>query len=161
MSYVLAGAGKLLGYAKYAPAANTSKTVAGDSAAHALDTTNLRVTFNAPASGEVIVALRAKFGDRTANGKGWGVMNGAAVVAMKGNQHWSNTEGGAESDETSSADAGGGAEVEFLVVGLTPGASYSFDWAGYGSVGTPGIKAGIPASNPWGIATMEVWEVTE
>lgn len=149
MSYVRGGGTKLLGRASYGPASDTVKSVVSTTPT-AFDTTNLRVTFTAPASGKVLVRTRANrdAAPTTTCAHGHGLLNGSTLVA-------GNPIGG----------KGGGAhymERTYLVDGLTPGASISLDWCGWKAnavAGGPSLTAALSTIESYGAATMEVYEV--
>jgi hypothetical protein len=122
----------------------------------AIDTTNLRVTFTAPANGIVLVRLRGLIhGAGTSPQLLLGVLDGATVrgrVAPYGSRPGATNTLGAPFD------------CSFLVTGLTPSTSYTWD-AAYGVefvVASSAIKYGGPndttANNAFGSFSFEVWE---
>lgn len=146
-------AGKL-----YDPAAAVSKSVATLIAMTAFDTTNLRLTFTAPASGKVLVRIRCVMADAVSSTANilLGVLEGATV---RGRQSPLGSHNGNEA----TTGVGIVLEASFLVTGLTPGNSYTYD-AAY-SVDTvmaaQNIKYGGPndttTTNAWGGLLYEIW----
>lgn len=145
-----------LAYRLYDPAVAVTKSTATAIAMTALDTTNLRNTFTAPASGRVLVRMRCVVhGATTCPQLLLGVMDGATVVARA----------------APSLNAGNitavslvVAEVAFVVGSLTPGASVTWD-AAYGVetvVTGTAIKYGGPnnatANNAFGGFAFEIWD---
>ncbi len=123
----------------------------------AIDTTNLRLTFNAPANGAVLV--RGNFnvhGATTFSTYLAGVMEGATVVARQ-------SPIGALLG-TNLATTFVGQEVLFTVTGLTPSASYTWDLARGVEVAVTAskIKYGGPndttANNAFGGIQFSIWE---
>jgi hypothetical protein len=125
-------------YGATLPSPNANYTATGTMAA--LDATNLSVTFTAPASGKVLVTLSANV---NVNGNyAWGLLSGGSVVA---------------------ADVGfTGASWQWrtsplLVTGLTPGTSYTFQWAHKVETGTGVVNVGKASAYPEGyLCTMKV-----
>lgn len=148
-----------LGSVLYDPAAAVSKATSSLLAMTALDTTNLRITFTAPANGTVLVKLRATVHGGTANPMYLlGVLDGSTVrgrmVPMSGPREAS----GATQRYTS--------EAVFLVTGLTPSSSYTWD-AAYGVetlFASSAIKYGGPnnttTNDAFGAFGFEIWETT-
>lgn len=145
-----------LGAVLYDPAVSVSKATTAALAMTALDTKNLRITFTVPASGRVLVRLRGTLhGATTIPQILLGVMNGASVVARV-----SPTINGGNIAATSFM----GAEAVFVVSGLTPSASLTWD-AAYGVetlVASTGLKYGGPnnttANDAFGAFQFEIWE---
>jgi hypothetical protein len=145
-------AGKL-----YDPSTAVSKATTAALAMTAIDTTNLRLTFTVPASGIVRVRLGAVVhGATTFPSILLGVLEGSTVrgrlapVQSLGN--------------TAVATALVQVEADFLVTGLTPGASLSWD-AAYGVetlVAATGLKYGGPnnatANDAFGGFFFEIWD---
>jgi hypothetical protein len=123
----------------------------------AIDTTNLRLTFNAPANGSVLV--RGNFvvhGASTFSNYLAGVMEGSTVIARQSPL-------GAILG-TNLATTFVGQEVLFTVTGLTPSASYTWDFARGVEVAVAAskIKFGGPndttANNAFGGIQFSIWE---
>lgn len=146
----------LLGAKAYDPAVAVTKSTAAALAMTALDTVNLRVAFNAPASGIVICRVSGVIhGAATFPQVLLGIMEGAVVMGRA----------------APSAELGGTAlattflQVEALipVTGLVSGSAHTFD-AAYGVetlVAATGIKYGGPnnavANDAFGAFIFEVW----
>jgi hypothetical protein len=124
----------------------------------AIDTTNLRSTFTVPASGRVLVRLQGTLhGATTFPQILLGVLEGATVrgrVAPAG-----------MINGTALATTFLTVEGQFMVTGLTPGASLTWD-AAYGVetlVASTGLKYGGPnnttANDAFGAFLFEVWDV--
>lgn len=114
--------GSLLGHCYYNPSISTDHLRSSTTFA-ALDTTNLRATFVAPASGAVLCVFGA-FGSsngNAGNGPNLAILNGSTVMAQSGYNGVS----------TASASTFGRIESTGYVTGLTPGNTYNFDlgWA--------------------------------
>lgn len=146
----------LLARANYDPAvAVTSAATTGALAMTALDTTNLRVTFTAPANGMVLVRGRVcAHGASTLPQLLLGVLDSTTVrlrqIPNGGRMAGASTERYAY-------------ELEAIVTGLTPSTSYTWDFA-YGvefGVALTALKWGGPndttTDNAWGAAAFEVW----
>lgn len=137
------------------PATAVTWSTAASLAMTAFDTTNLRVTFTVPTSGNVLVRVRGMLaGGTTQPGIHIGVLNGSAVVRRMppmmsgyvGNAAYMNA-----------------FEGMFTVTGLSPAAPLTWD-AAYGveyAVAGTTIRAGGPndqtANNAWGGLLFEVW----
>lgn len=143
--------GRLLARTFFAPSAVVGIGIAlgaVGSAGQVLDPTNLTVGSTAPPSGTVIVRLQ-----------------GLAYAAASTTQVWylvahgTTAPIGIPANVLFSDAAGGGALVsaEFLLSGLTPGASYQYDWAATAN-GTAYLYAGPGATSAGGAgsAVMEV-----
>lgn len=146
----------LLASTLYDPTTAVAKSTSALLAQTALDTTNLRLTFSAPASGKVLVRLRTNIsGATTMPTISLGVLESATV---KGRQ---SPLGGLPG--TALATTNVTQEASFLVTGLTGGTSYTYD-ASYGVdivlAGTK-INYGGPndgsANNAWGGFLFEIW----
>lgn len=146
----------LLAGTLYDPASAATKATDTLIAMTAIDTTNLRVTFTAPASGKVWVRLRCPtYGATTFPAIFLGVLDGATVrlrMSPLGNV------GSALATSQATQEVGG------LVTGLTPGNSYTWD-AAYGVdvvVASTNIKYGGPndasGGDAWGGFVFEVWD---
>lgn len=147
----------LLAAKLYDPAVAVTKSTAAALAMTAIDTTNLRVVFNAPSNGAVLVRLVGTVhGATTFPQILLGVLEGATV---KGRVVPRASIGG-----TNLATSCMRTEALFVVPGLTPGASLTWD-AAYGVetlVAATGLKFGGPndttANNAWGAFVFEVWD---
>jgi hypothetical protein len=146
----------LLGAKLYDPTtAATFGTVA--SAMAVFDTTNLRITFVVPPSGFVRVVIEVTIhGAATYSQILLGVMNGAAVTAKVCPDVAQNG--------TALATTLLRARAEFVVPGLSPGASLTWDaaWGIETFVASSLIKYGGPANatanNDFGAAQFEIWD---
>jgi hypothetical protein len=140
----------------YDPAVAVNKATTSLLALTALDTTNLRLTFTVPASGRVLVRLKGQVhGATTMPSILLGVLEGAAVIGRAA------PIGGLVN--TAVATARVAQEVTFVVSGLTPGASKTWD-AAYAVdvvVAATGLKYGGPddttTNNAFGGFAFEVW----
>jgi hypothetical protein len=146
----------LLAGAHYDPAVAVSKVTTAALAMTAIDTVNLRLVFTVPSSGKVLVRLK-------------GVLHGAATYP----QILLGVLEGATVRGRSAPELGGGnlaattichAESVFLVTGLTPAASLTWD-AAYGVetlVAATGLKYGGPnnatANDAFGGFVFEIWQ---
>jgi hypothetical protein len=148
----------LLGAASYDPAEAVSKSCEALLAMTALDTTNLRVAFKAPTSGNVQVRLKGQtHGATTAPRILLGVLEGATVKG-RGAALGSFTGGLAATTQLAQ-------EATFLVTGLEAGKEYTWD-AAYGVevvLASTGLKYGGPndtvGNDAFGAFTFEVWEI--
>jgi hypothetical protein len=148
-----------LGSVNYDPTTNTSIPSGNTAliAMTALNTTNLRITFTAPANGSVLVRINCNVsGATTWSTMLFGVMDGSTVVARQ-------SPIGALLG-TALASTVCGQETLFTVTGLTPGNSYTWD-AAYGvEVAVTGsrIRFGGPndanSLNAWGGIQFSIWE---
>ena len=145
-----------LGAILYDPAVAVTKGGAA-SAMAAFDVTNARLTFTVPASGRVLVRIVCVVhGATTFSTYLLGVMNGASVVARVC------PIGGLKT--TAVATAMVTQEATFVVPGLTPAASLTWDaaWGCETFVTASLIKYGGPqnatANNAFGALQFEVWE---
>jgi hypothetical protein len=123
----------------------------------AFDTTNARITFTVPASGRVLVRIQCVVhGATTFSTILLGVLNGSTVVARVA------PIGGIKT--TAVATAMVTQEATFVVPGLTPAASLTWDaaWGIETFVASSLIKYGGPndttANNAFGALIFEVWE---
>jgi len=145
-----------LGAILYDPAVAVTKgTVA--SAMAAFDTTNARLTFTVPTSGRVLVRIQCVVhGATTFSTILLGVMNGATVVGRVC------PIGGIKT--TAVATAMVTQEATFVVPGLTPAASLTWDaaWGIETFVSNSLIKYGGPndttVNNAFGALVFEIWE---
>ena len=144
-----------LGAILYDPAVAVSKATTTAIAMTALDTTNLRIVFTAPASGKVLVKLAGTLhGATTFPQILLGVMEGANVIAKV-----PPVLGGGNNAATTLMRA----ESVFVVPGLVPGTITTWD-AAYGVetvVAATGLKYGGPnnatANNAFGGFSFEIW----
>lgn len=146
----------LLAAKTYDPAVAVTKATTAALAMTALDTTNLRLSFTVPANGSVLVRLQGVLhGATTFPQILLGVLEGATVrgrVAPVGGL-----------TGTALATTFLPVEALFVVTGLTPAASLTWD-AAYGVetlVAATGIKYGGPndatANNAFGAFIFECW----
>jgi len=146
----------LLAGTLYDPASSVSESTTAALAMTALDTTNLRLTFTAPASGRVLVRLQGVLhGATTFPQILLGVLEGATV---KGRIAPAGMKQGTDLATTFLT-----VEGMFLVTGLSAGTSYTWD-AAYGvetAVASTGLKYGGPnnatADDAFGGFAFEVW----
>lgn len=146
----------LLAGTLYDPAAAVSKATTAALAMTALDTTNLRLTFTAPASGRVLVRLQGTLhGATTFPQIQLGVLEGSTVKGRVSPAGLVNGNLAATTFLT--------VEGLFVVTGLTAGASLTWD-AAYGVetvVASTGLKYGGPnnttANDAFGGFAFEVW----
>lgn len=141
----------------YDPATQVVKATSSAMVMTALDSTNLRLTFVVPTTGRVLVRLRSCVaGSSTAPGIYLGVLNDVGALVMR------------QVPLIQGYSANGSVmypvEATFTVVGLTPGATLTWD-AAYGveyPVSSTSIRYGGPndatASNAGGAISYEVWE---
>lgn len=140
----------------YDPAVAVTKATTAAQALTAIDTTNLRLTFTAPGSGKVLVRLQGTLhGATTFPQILLGVLDGATV---KGRTAPIGAPMG-----TALATTFMSVESTFVVTGLTPGTSYTWD-AAYGVetvVASTGLKYGGPnnttANDAFGGFVFEIW----
>jgi hypothetical protein len=145
----------LLAAKTYDPAVAVNKVTTALLPMTALDTTELRLTFNAPANGAVLVRMQGVVhGATTWPSLLFGVMEGASVTARV-----------APRIDIANAVATmfGIAEALFVVPNLVPAQAYTWD-AAYGVetlAATTGIKYGGPndgtGNNAFGAFLFEVW----
>jgi hypothetical protein len=140
----------------YDPSTAVNAVTTAALAMTALDTTNLRITFTAPPSGNVLVRMRTNVsGATTMPSILLGVLQSSTVIGRQ------SPVGG--NLGTALATSRIGQEASFTVTGLTPGSSYTWD-AAYGVeivLAATNIKYGGPddttADNAWGGFAFEVW----
>ncbi len=144
----------LLGSAVYDPVSLVSKSTASLLAMTAVDTSNLRVTFTAPSSGNVLIRLRAGIltGASTSPQILLGVLEGSTVRAR-----------GAPSYGRAGVVSSSLVPLSYsaVVTGLTPSSSYTWD-AAYGvefAVASTNMKYGGPTTGATGVGafSFEVW----
>ena len=145
-----------LGSRFYDPGSITTKATSALLAMTAMDTTNLRITFTAPANGTVLVRMRGAMKGATGTPRMlFGVLDGSTVKARTAPH---------------AAIRGGAAnrvhiwEGVMLISGLTPSNSYTFD-AAYGvefAVASTNINYGGPnnatGNDAVGGFAFEIWE---
>jgi len=147
----------LLAGTLYDPVAAVTKVTTSAIAMTALDTTNLRLNFTVPANGIVVVRMMGTLhGGTTFPQILLGVLEGSTVKGRVAPQ--------AVMGGTALATTMVNVEALFLVTGLTPGASLTWD-AAYGVetlVASTGLKYGGPndttANNAFGGFAFEIWE---
>ena len=146
----------ILAGTNYDPAVAVSKGTTAAQAMTAIDTTNLRLTFTAPANGTVLVRMGAcVHGATTFPQLLMGVMSGATVVARVAPM-------GNNTDSLATTRLP--LEAQFVISGLTPGNSYTWDaaWGVETGVAATGLKYGGPndttTDNAYGGFYFEVWE---
>jgi hypothetical protein len=142
----------LLGAVNYDPSSSVTKSMASLLAMTAFDTTNLRVTATVPASGKVFCRMRVGFAASAATFRTlFGVMNGASVLAR-------------QIPALTQPLTGGSLYAEFVIVGLTPGASVNFDAAYSVEVvlAASTLNYGGPdnttTNDAWGGFCFEIWD---
>lgn len=146
-----------LGAVAYDPGTAVAKATTANLAMTAFDTTNARITFNAPQSGRVLVRIRCTLsGSTTFPQVLLGVLDGSTVMgrvapmgALPG---------------TAASTTNMTIEGLFTVGGLTPSSSYTYD-AAYGvetAVASTNIRYGGPndttSNNAWGALVFEIWD---
>jgi hypothetical protein len=148
----------LLGSILYDPASAATKATTSLLAMTAMDTTNLRITFTAPASGKVLVRLRGVIhGATTFPQILLGVLDSTTVRAR------TCPIGGLKT--TALATTRLVRDGQAIVTGLTPGNSYTWDaaYAVQVVVASTGIKYGGPndttTDNAFGGFLFEVWGI--
>ena len=142
----------------YDPTTSVSKVTTAALAMTAFDTTNLRAVFTAPASGKVLVKIQCTtHGAATMAQILLGVLEGSTVKGRVAPIGALRTGASATTMTTRTA--------EFVVTGLTPGNSYTWD-AAYGVVtlvASTGIKYGgandTTTDNAFGGLLYEIWAV--
>lgn len=146
----------LLAGVHYDPATAVAKATTALLALTAVDTTNLRVTFTAPPSGNVLVRLRcAVEGNATSPNLLFGVLEGATVVGRQCPL------ASAVASATSSRNV---LEAMFVVTGLTAGSTHTYDAAYAVQLvqTTSNIQYGGPndttTDNAWGGFAFEIWD---
>lgn len=148
----------LLDAINYDPGTAVSKATSSLLAMTALDTTNLRITFTVPDSGKVLVRLRGcVVGSSSYPQIILGVLESSTVKGRGTPIGGLSTAVGSTMPMTQ--------ESEFIVTGLTPGASLTWD-AAYGVevvVASTNLKYGGPnnasGNDAWGAFLFEVWAI--
>jgi hypothetical protein len=146
-----------LGAVLYDPAVAVTKSTAALLAMTAIDTTNARINFTVPASGRVLVRIMCTVhGATTFPTILLGVLQGSTVIARV------SPIGGLKN--TAVATATVTQEATFVVSGLTPSASLTWD-AAYGVevlIASTGIKYGGPnnttTNDAFGAFIFEIWD---
>lgn len=132
--------GALLGVTSYGGSASNYTTTSSSLAD--VDATNAKVTFVAPASGNVLVKMTAVCSNSTAVGAFFGIRESTSDVAGK--------------TFAKNGTPAASVMVPFLITGLTPGSSHTYKAAFCTSGGTFTIfQEGNAAGN--GQVTLEVW----
>lgn len=157
MTYSPGKGARLLGGVVYDPATVATASLASLLAMTALDTTNLRVTFTAPPSGKVEVKMAVALkGGAVGDGLFFlGVLDGATVKLRVTTLPL----------PAMTTRLPFGMQARGLVLGLTPGTSYTWDMAyGVERVNSAGLLGwGGPnnttTEDAYGAAIFEVWEV--
>lgn len=157
LSFEVYDAPNLLGSKLYDPSVAITQPTTANLAMTALDTSNLRITFTAPASGKVLVRMR-------------GVLHGATTYPqiLLGVLEGSTVKGRADPSgglrTTALATAQLAQESEFIVSGLSAG-SHTWD-AAYGVetlVASTGLKYGGPndtaGNDAFGGFLYEIWSI--
>lgn len=140
----------------YDPSTAATQSMTALLAMTAMDTTNLRLTFNAPDSGRVLWRIHTgSHGSATAGQALLGVLEGAAVVGRVAPVM--TVGAGAVATGVIKMTASG------VITGLTPGSQHTYD-AAYGVetvAGAGGIKYGGPndttTDNAFGAIAFEIW----
>jgi hypothetical protein len=145
-----------LGAILYDPSTAASKATSSLLAMTALDTTNLRITFTAPQSGNVLVRMTGPVhGATTFSQVLFGVLDGSTVRAR------TQPLGGLKTTAVATAQLT--LDGTALVTGLTPGGSYTWDaaYAVQTAVASTNIKYGGPndttTDNAWGGFGFSIW----
>lgn len=157
ISYEIWSAPNLLASTLYDPTTAVAKSTSALLIQTALDTTNLRLTFTAPSSGNVEVRLRTNIsGATTMPTISLSVMSGSVVMGRQ------SPLGGLPG--TAVATTNVTQEAQFIVTGLSAGTSYTWD-AAYGVdivLAATKINYGGPddasANNAWGGFLFEIWQ---
>ena len=147
----------LLASVQYDPSVAVTKNTTAALAMTALDTTNLRLTFTAPASGNVLARVRGTVhGATTFPQILLGVLDGSTVMMRQVPMGSLKTTALATSQLTQ--------EALGVISGLTPGNSYTWD-AAYGVetlIAATGIKYGGPnnttTNDAFGAFDFEIWD---
>lgn len=142
----------------YDPTTAVSKATGSLLAMTAIDTTNLRLTFNAPANGIVMVRMRTcQHGTAGTASILLGVLDGSTVRGRNAPIYYVGSSSGNQRQIR---------ESQFLVTGLTPNQSYTWDAAYAVQVinSSSPIKYGGPdnatTDNAFGGFDFSIWETT-
>ena len=144
------GVSSLLAVVQYAPATNAHYGF--NASLTAVDTTNLTISFKAPASGKVLVKLSTLAYVTLAEGTGyWALFDHTAHTQVGNTQPVGQAGAGATDDYAVSS-------VPFLITGLTAGDTYQYDWASAQVIMNAQGYQGIAPTNSYDAPmTMEVW----
>ncbi len=139
-----AAASSLLAVGLYAPSAQTIYTITGTSMAD-VDATNMKVTFTAPASGNVLIRLNA-YCDETGTGEFyWGLRESSSDISGSITRVLR---------ETASQRY---LSMPVYLTGVS-GGSHTYKWSAAVSGGTSRIIVQDgSATGKWGAAILEVW----
>jgi len=156
LSFEVWTAPNLLGSKMYDPGTAVSKATTAALAMTAIDTTNLRLTFTAPASGKVLVRIRGVLHGYTAFPQILlGVLSGASVIGRSGPIGALKT--------TAVATAQLAVEAQFVVSGLSGSQTWDAAYGVETLVSSTGLKYGGPnnasGNNAFGGLLFEVWSV--
>jgi hypothetical protein len=158
IQYEIYSCPNLLGSKLYDPVTSASKITYSLLPMTAIDTTNLRIEFTAPASGNVLTRIRTLVhGATTYPQILLGVMSGSTVITRTLPLGGLKTSAVATSHLTQ--------EHEGIVTGLTPGNSYTWDaaYAVQVVVAATGIKYGgandTTTDNAFGGILYEIWGI--
>jgi len=157
-SYEIYSAADLLASKMYDPSTAVSKATTAYTSMSPVDTTNLRISFNAPSSGSVLVRMRAPVhGATTYPQLLFGVLSGSNVVCR------TPAMGGLKTTAVATAQLA--LEGQCVVNGLTSGSPYVWD-AAYATqviIGSTGLKYGGPnnttTNDAWGGFLYEIWSL--
>jgi hypothetical protein len=156
--YEIYEAANCLGCKLYDPASRASISTTSLLAMTAIDTTNLRITFTAPSSGDVLVRMHCNVhGATTFPQILLGVLESTTVKGRVAPLTGLKT--------TAVATAQPGMDAQFVVTGLTPGNSYTWDaaYAVQTVLASTSIKYGGPnnttTDDACGAFLYEIWAV--
>jgi hypothetical protein len=151
---------KLLAGVNYDPAAAVTKATTAGQVMTAMDTTNLRLAFTVPASGRVMVRMAGQVHGTSSSALPQIMFGVLESTTVKG--RCAPMVGGGNIAATSIIKH----EAAFLVTGLTPSASLTWDaaWAVETGVASTGVKYGgandTTVNNAFGGFQYEIWDVT-
>lgn len=141
--------GALLAETIYSPASNSTLASRSNTALADADATNLAVSFTAPVSGLVDVALEALCSNSIANQAGyWGLREATTNVTLRagGTMHY-----------VTSSNTGFRCTSVLSVSGLTGGNSYTYKWAIASDTGSGNVFSMFGGDANWGPAIMRVF----
>jgi hypothetical protein len=151
-----ASAASLLARQQYAPGTLATLTTSSGSLV-AIDTTNLTVSFTAPASGAVLVrlsgAIKGASGATVPSGVVWGLCVHSTTTPA----------GDSAMVPVTSTFLASTAQADILITGLTPSTVYQYDWAWAAPGANPNLLAqavstsGAQSTAQGSPAVMEVW----
>lgn len=152
------GADNLLASAAYDPSTAASKATSAGLAMTAVDTTNLRVTFTAPASGNVFVHMRCTDSGGSAQAQILlGVLSGATVIGRV------SPIGGRTNLSALASNLPLVWDAQFVVTGLSGSQTWDAAYSVDGNVASSAIQYGGPnnasGANAWGMFLFSVWSV--